>query len=482
MSVRADLPSRSAATRSWAWACAAALAFSGCATMSTEREAALGRQQAALVAEQMGLVDDPELARYVSELGDRVAKHAERRDVAYRFHVVDVEVPNAFALPGGYIYVSRGLLVLTNDETELAGVLGHEIGHVAKRHLAKRESRTKGVGALAGIGQAAAGVLGGSRAVQAVQVEAASNIQSYARENEREADAVGQQLMAKAGYDPARLPVFLRRLGKKVELMTGEAQVPSFLDSHPVTSERVRTTTLRAPTLEVTGTTPLSPTRAAYLARLMGLAIGPDPSRGLFHGRHFLQPAHGFALALPAGWATGSDGDAVGAVEPSGQAMVVFELQKGNRNPKNAAESFARGNRLELHSTQVTAIDSRTAYRAKARTSDSIALDLTWISHGGGTYRVVGLSETRTASTYASTFEHVARSFRRPSERELSAIRVRQLYVVRARPGETLAELGERAGNTWSVQETATLNSLSADRPLRAGDLVKIAVERPYRP
>jgi predicted Zn-dependent protease len=288
--------------------------------------------------------------------------------------------------------------------------------------------------------------------------------------------------MAQAGYDPARLPVFLRRLGKKIELMTGESQVPSFLDSHPVTSERVRRTTLRAPTLEVADTTPLSPTRAAYLARLLGLAVGPDPSRGLFRGSHFLQPARNFALDLPAGWMLGTGGAAVGAVEPSGEALVMLEFQKGTRNPKTAAESFARSNQLQLHSAQVTAIDSHTAYRAKARAPDSIGLDLTWISHDGGTYRVLGVSELRTASDYASTFERVARSFRRPSERELSAIRVRRLYVVRARAGETLAELGERTGNAWSVHETATLNSLDTDRQLEAGDLVKIAVERPYRP
>jgi predicted Zn-dependent protease len=131
-------------------------------TMSPEREAAIGRQAAKEVEQQIGLVRDPALVQYVEKLGRRIAEKSPRQDVTYRFHVADMEVPNAFALPGGYIYVSRGLLLLTNDEAELAGVIGHEIGHVAAHHAAKQESRSTRVGVLSALGTLAGAVLGGS--------------------------------------------------------------------------------------------------------------------------------------------------------------------------------------------------------------------------------------------------------------------------------------------------------------------------------
>ena len=136
--------------------------------MSNEREAALGREAAAQVAQEMGIVDDPELGAYVAAVGERVARESPRQEVPYRFQIVDIPEPNAFALPGGYVYVSRGLLVIANSEEELANVLGHEIGHVAARHAAQREAAAVPVGVLTAIGAIAAGIIGGGQAAQAV--------------------------------------------------------------------------------------------------------------------------------------------------------------------------------------------------------------------------------------------------------------------------------------------------------------------------
>ena len=171
-------------------------------TMSPSREAAVGRDAASQVAAEIGLVNDPELTRYVSAIGERLAAKSPRQDVVYRFHVADMPEANAFALPGGYIYVSRGLLALANDEDELANVIGHEIGHVAARHSAQRETRAMGVGILSTLGTVAAGVLGGAGAAQAAsqlgQVAGAGLIASYGRDQERQADEVGQKMAADA--------------------------------------------------------------------------------------------------------------------------------------------------------------------------------------------------------------------------------------------------------------------------------------------
>ena len=455
-----------------------------CTTLSPEREAAVGRQAAAEVAEQMGLVQDRALVRYVEQLGQRLAQRSPRQDVPYRFHVVDMEVPNAFALPGGYIYVSRGLLALTNEEAELAGVIGHEIGHVAARHAAKRESRAIGAGVVGVLGTIAGAVLGGQTGAAVMQditqVAAAGHVAAYSRDQEREADELGQQMAAGSGYSPAAMSAFLRRLGEAGELQTGQKEIPSFLDSHPATYERVRDTAWRAPSLAVANIAPISSTRAGYLSNLVGLTLGPDPANGIFVGSRFVHPELRFVLDFPAGWQTGNQPAAVGAVAPDGRAMLLLESQGGTPDPASAANVFARGNRLSLRNGKQVPIGGRLAYRAQASARDG-GLDLTWIANTRGTFRITGAAAGEAFQGYAPTFERTAYSFRGLTARELSRIRMRQLYIVRAEQGETLGTLSSRSGNVWTVQETAVMNSLSPTAPLASGDLVKIAVERPYR-
>ena len=172
---------------------------------------------------------------------------------SYRFHVADMPEPNAFALPGGYIYVSRGLLVIANSEAELANVIGHEIGHVAARHASQRETRSVGVGLLSALGTIVAGVAAGGQAAQAVsqlgQIAGAGLIASYGRDQERQADEVGQQLAAESGWDPGGgVTTSSSTLERQTTLEHGE-RLPSFLDSHPMTSERAQATAARARSL-----------------------------------------------------------------------------------------------------------------------------------------------------------------------------------------------------------------------------------------
>ena len=251
--------------------------------MSTERENALGRQAAQEVEQSIGLVRDPELTAYIDALGQRLAQHSPRRDVTYRFHVADMPEPNAFALPGGYIYVSRGLLVIANSEAELANVIGHEIGHVAARHASQRETRSVGVGLLSALGTIVAGVAAGGQAAQAVsqlgQIAGAGLIASYGRDQERQADEVGQQLAAGSGWDPGAISNFFVTLERQTKLEHGE-RLPSFLDSHPMTSERAQTTAARARSLTVTPAPPVAATQRAFLHEFEDLLIGPDPGAG----------------------------------------------------------------------------------------------------------------------------------------------------------------------------------------------------------
>ncbi|MCP5069568.1 MAG: M48 family metalloprotease, partial [bacterium] len=253
----------------------------------------------------MGLVDDPELSAYVRAIGARLAANSPRQDTKYEFRVVDMPEANAFALPGGYIYVSRGLLTLCNSEEELANVMGHEVGHVAARHSAQRETRAAGAGLLTALGTILAGAYGGAEAAQTVgqigQVAGAGLIASYGRDQERQADSVGQRLSARSGWDPHQMSTFLRTLEADGRLAHGN-RAPSFFDSHPATPERVGNTAALAGTLVRAATPPIARNRADFLRRIRGIMVGPNPAEGVVDGSSFLHVGMDFRMKFPDGW------------------------------------------------------------------------------------------------------------------------------------------------------------------------------------
>ncbi len=456
-------------------------------TMSPAQEEALGARTAQQVEEQMGLVDDPELVAYVDAIGQRMARRSPRQDVTYKFNVADMPEPNAFALPGGWIYVSRGLLVIANSEAELANVIGHEIGHVAARHADQRQTRATGVGILTALGAVVAGALGGGEAAQTVgqlgQVAGAGYIASYGRDQERQSDEVGQKLAAESGWDPAGMPAFLATLERVSVLRTGQTRRPSFMDSHPVTAERVRDTDARARELPRAAPAPIARNRAEFLARIEGIVVGTDPAEGVFQGQRFLHPDLDFVVDFPRGWQVQNGKSAVAAGSPEGDAVLVLQLQGPSGDPRRAAADFAQQSGIQLAEGQSGSVGGWPAYRSTsvARTRQgSVALDLTWIAHPAATFRLMGQTGASRAEAYERVFLETARSFRGLTRSERRSIRERRLRVVTARRGESLAALSRRTGNVWSVDETAVANGLDTSARLGRGDRIKIAVEVSY--
>jgi predicted Zn-dependent protease len=482
-------------------ALALALALSACATnpvtgkqeisfMSPEREATLGREAAQQVAAEMGLVDDPALVAYVGQLGARVAAHSPRRDVPFQFQIAGMAETNAFALPGGYIYVSRGLLALARSEDELASVLAHEVGHVAARHAAQRETRALGVGVLSALGTLAAGALGGAGAAQSVaqlgQIAGAGLIASYGRDQERQADEVGQKLAAAAGFDPGGMATFLGALDREVTLRLGAPRLPTFLDSHPSTPERVAATSARARTLG--SQVHLAPVAArnAFVARFAGLLVDEDPAEGVVREETFLHPDLDFVLRFPDGWTVQNGRSAVGAQSPEG-ALSVLAVQERGKDPRRAAERFLQANAqaLELIDHGQVADAAVPAYRVRARVAlqQGVAgADLFWLAHRDTIYRLQCLASLQSFAGLERAFERTAVSFHPLSAAERASVRERRLRIVTANAGESLAALTRRGGNVWPLEEVALANGLEGETRLAAGQRVKIAVEVPYRP
>jgi predicted Zn-dependent protease len=429
----------------------------------------VGREASQSVASELGVLEDAALGAYVNELGQRLARHAPRGKFRYHFAIVDQEAPNAFALPGGYIYVSRGLLLLTNSEDELANVLGHEITHVAARHAAARQAVIRGMPG-------------------PFQFFAQGHIAGYSRDQEREADRIGQGLAGVAGFDPDGMATFLKDLEFTERLKLGASRLPSFFDTHPATSERVASAATRARIASWQRTPGIAKDRNDYLRRIEGLVVGTSAAEGVFKGQRFLHPDLDFTIRFPDGWKTMNTHVAVGAVSRLRDAQIVLEGQGAGDDPQRAAAAFLarpENERIKIDSTAPLRIGSLPAYRLEGAAPTAagwLPITITWVARDDMIYRFTGLAAPPAAKRFESSYQAVVRSFRPLPPNLRNAVRENRLLVAEARSGESLAALSERTGNEWDLQTTAVFNGVFADDALEAGQLVKVSVSRPYQP
>jgi predicted Zn-dependent protease len=458
--------------------------------MSPQEEIQVGKQAAAEVEQQMGFIEDPQLQAYIDQLGERLARYSPRQDVPYEFHAVDMEETNAFALPGGYVYVSRGLLALANGEDELAGVVGHEIGHVAARHSAQRQTRGQLAGLGAAIATIGAAILGGGQLAEGVgqlaQAGAAGWLASFSREQERQSDEIGQQLAAKAGYDPAAIATFLRALGREMELRLGEKRQPSFLDTHPSSEERVRSAVTRAARLSRAASAPIARDRNDFVRRTEGLLVGPDPAQGLFRDALFLHPDLDFAVRFPAGWQTQNSPEAVMAKPEQGNAIIALLAvpKSEGSDPAAAARrllSEAAQQNLPAEDAGSVRVGSQQGRRVRVLASQNL-IERTYFAHAGTLFAFHAQAPQRDFEAWRDRFERTQNSFRRLTGDDTALIKETRLALVAARAGETLEQVSRRSGNAWSAAETALYNGLNGDEKLPSGFLVKIGREQPYTP
>ena len=428
----------------------------------------VGEESSQDVKAQLGLIDDAELVDYVAKVGARLARHAPSRNFEYSFQIVDQEAPNAFALPGGYIFVSRGLLTLANSEDELANVLGHEIVHVAARHAAARQE----------VGSSLPAKLDWLRG---------GYLASYGRDQEREADRQGQGLAAVAGYDPEGLVRFLRELEHTERLELGSSRLPSFWDTHPSTKSRVAEAAARANMTAWTRKTPIA-THADFLGRLDGLAIGARASEGVFIADRFMHAALDLFVHFPPGWKTVNTHRAVGAVSPKRDAQIFLEIQGPGDDVESAAGEYIAElaeSGFRVDSAQPLRIGSHAAFRVDGQLlgpGGPLGAQLTWLERDGSIYRFTAVAPGVAFRQYTGSFLNVPRSLRTLEAHERAKIQEMRLRIAVAHPGESLTELSERTANRWNIQQTAVMNDLFADHVLDPGQLVKIAVNEDYLP
>ncbi len=454
--------------------------------MSTFDEEDVGDEAAEEVERKLGFIADEDIGEYVAGIGERLARNSPRREIRYRFHVLEMEEPNAFALPGGWIYVSRGLLTLANSEQELANVLAHEVAHVALRHHAYRElevRKAKVVGALAVLIGALAGGPGGAvLTAQGWLVAGQGMLAAYTREQEREADWLGQEIARDAGWDPLAMASFMRSLDRHTRLHRGSSRLPGYFDTHPGSVERLAKATVR---YEHAAPLPDDERgREVFLRKMDGLVVGQDPDQGVFIGQRFVHPGLDFSLRFPDGWHTANEPAAVRAISPRRDAMVILEMQGEGDDPEAAAREYAAKADASLDGGETRRINSFPSYRAQTVLEvegSKVKADVTWIAKDGRIYRITGVVAPRRLMPDTG-FPRVARSFRRLTGSERDGMKVVRLRTTLPAPDEDLDAVSARTRNAWSRDETAVMNGLAIGDAPPVGELVKVAVPEPWTP
>jgi len=452
--------------------------------ISEKQEQKLGAEEAKKVEEGMGFGDDSGFTPYLNQLGQRLVEHSPRKNVAFQFQIVDMAEANAFALPGGYIYVSRGLLTLTNTEGELAGVVGHEIGHVAARHAVQRISKQAPFAVVFGIASGITGLVSprvGDLLGGIGDLAQSALFSPYSRSQETEADEVGQQIAAEAGWNPVELSTFLATLEREVVLHEKQPRKPSFFDSHPPTPDRVANTARHAKSLTRATRDPISPTREAYLARLNGLVVGPRAANGIFRESAFLHPDLNVFLKFPGKWAHENAPGRIVAAAPNGDAAMVLQVVAKGDDPLEGARVLGQAQKIDLAAKAETlTINGLRAARAVFPADSKAHLELTWIAHGGLIFQLVAVASADRFKDLQPAFKSVAGSFRPLSASERAGITEHRVRLITARTGETIEALATRAHSAWKTEEVAVANGLAATAQLRQGQVIKVAVEEPY--
>lgn len=442
--------------------------------VSPQQELAIGSEGYKAVAAEYGLYADPALQAYVDEVGQKVAKVSHMPTLAWHFTVLDDPVVNAFAMPGGYIYVTRGILAHMNSEAQLAGLLGHEIGHVTSRHSAQQLTQQQ----LYGLGLGVASIFSKTVAKYGDLAQQGLSLLflKYSRDDEREADDLAVRYAAAAGYDPREIPatyVMLQRLGEG-----SGSRLPSFLSTHPDPGDRLNTTTALAQQA-IQGKSNLAVNGRTYVQHLDGIAFGEDPRQGYFAGDLLYHPSLRFQMTLPTGWKHQNSRAAVASQEPGQKAVMQLSLANaGTLSPEAFAQRLVSAGKVAGAQGRAETIDGKPAWvgRLSIPQEGGTAAVMTagWIRRADTLmFQVLGRSQQPGDADDAKILASL-RSIRTLSDAARLNVTSDRVKVGKVAATGTLQATLQKLGATQPQYATdALINGLELDETVRAGTLLK---------
>lgn len=416
--------------------------------MSEAQEIQMGAEAHKDVLKEYPAVANPALQAYVDAIGRNLARHSHRPNLQWRFTVVDSPDVNAFALPGGYVYVTRGILAYLDSEAELAGVIGHEIGHVTARHGVRQQSAATAAGVGAVLGAILVPGMNNQAGASLMQTLAQAWTAGYGRDHELESDRLGAEYLAKTGYDPQAMVKVIGVLKNQEEFAAEQAKrdgrqpktYHGTFATHPSNDTRLKQVVGEAAKYAVANP---REGRDDYLRHLDGMIFGDSPEQGVIRGNALLHEKLGLALQFPQGWRVQNRADRVTALSPGGDALI--ELLPGPKNGK-PLDTLQKGLKLDpgarYDSGNLSGYPA--AFAAGAQQGRPVVVAA--VAFDGAQYLIAGMAKD--AAVYArerAALRGAINSFHAITPAERQAARPYVIRTLAAPPGATLAELARRS-------------------------------------
>lgn len=441
--------------------------------MSENQEINLGKQSDPDIIRAYGLYENAKMQNFIDSKGQEMARISHRNQLNYEFKIVDSPIVNAFAVPGGYVYFTRGIMAHFNNEAEFAGVLGHEIGHITARHSAKQYSK----GMVAQLGLMLGMVFSSDfrRYSDLAQTGVSLLFLKFGRDAESQSDKLGVEYSTRIGYDAHEMAGFFSTIGR-LQQQSG-ASVPTFLSTHPDPSDRFNKVNHMAS--EVQKRQPnkkYKVNRDSYLRMIDGLIYGEDPKQGFVENNSFYHPELKFQFKIPNGWKTANSPSQVQMVEPSQKAMLVMTLS-GQANLDAAVQEAAENYQLEITHTQNTTVNGLQA-RAVMGKNAELQAQMYFIKYGQYVYLLTGVATLEDFNTYRSILLNAQKSFAKLTDPSKLNRKPDRIKIVSAPTSGTATSVFQALRIPANKhQEHAVLNGMELNENITSGTLLKKIAE-----
>ncbi len=446
------------------------------ALVSESQEVQMGQESAQQVAQSIGYYDDPQVQAYVSGIGMKMAKASERPNLPWEFHVVNDASVNAFALPGGFIFVTRGLMTSINDEAELATVIGHEIGHVTNRHSVQQISKAQ----VAQLGLGLGSILSSDVARVAGLASQGLSVLflKYSRDAENQADLAGFRYALDQNYDVREMSNVFQTLDRISNASGGGGRLPEWLATHPNPGTRIENTQARLDTLS-RKLDNATVNREGYLQRIANMPYGEDPRQGFFENGTFYHPDLRFQISFPQGWKTQNGADAVVAGSPEQDAIIQLALA-GKASPEEAARQFLSQQGVQPGNTSTASINGLPAasgYFTAQTEQGQIQGLVSFVAYNGVTYGILGYTPQGKLSTYDAAFRQTIGSFSQLKNQAALSVKPARVELVKLPREMTLEQFNQQYPSSIPIEELAIINEIeSPQTAVPQGRVVKRVV------
>lgn len=446
--------------------------------MSEQQEIQMGAQAHNDVLQEYGVVDNPQLQAYVTRIGKALAAKSHRPNLNWHFTVVDSPEVNAFALPGGYIYITRGIMAYLNSEAELAGVLGHEVGHVTARHGVRQQSAATAAGLGAILGSILVPGLNNEAGATLLQQLSQSLVAGYGRDHELESDRLGAEYLAKTAYNPQAMVEVIGVLKNQelhdIELAKKEGREPrryhGVFDTHPSNDTRLKQVVGEANKYKVPAP---REGREDFLQAMNGVYFGDSPDQGVIRANALLHEKLGISVQFPRGWRVQNQPDRVVAINPQSTALVELKPGPKNTQPIDTLQKglkLDQGARYEKGSVN----GNPAAFAAGAQQGKPVLVAA--INYNNTQYLLAGMAKDGTTyNQNRSALKDSINSFREISQQERQMARPHVIRVIQAQTGMTMAGLASQSPLGASAESQLRLmNDLYPSGEPKPGQLIKI--------